>query len=72
MTAAEKKRFIRDLIATVQKDVLAKVPAMPEEWDGHELRQYVADKFDGATSHLIFRGGRRKRDYENEVLVRNL
>jgi len=72
MTAADKKRFVRELFSSVQRTVLENVAKMPEEWDGHELRQYIADKFDGCISDFMHRGGARKRAYENEIVVRNL
>ncbi len=78
MNAAEKRRFIRDLIRNVQADILAKVEKMPEDWDGHELRRYVADTFDRSAMTVGRKGpygkpyAKRTRDYRNEVIVRNL
>lgn len=69
MTKKDKRRFIRELIGSVKKTVLANVDKMPEEWDGIELREYVADKF---TESKAAPSERRFRDYRNEVLVRNL
>lgn len=73
MNAAMKKKIIRELIGNVQRDVLAKVPQMPEEWDGIEIRQYLADKF-SESSLMMGRKDllKRLRSYRNEVLVRNL
>ena len=77
MTKKDKRRFIRELIGSVKKTVLANVDKMPEEWDGIELRQYISDVF-ARNSSLCFKSGltkedrRRERDYANEVLVRNL
>lgn len=45
MTKKEKRAFMRELTRNILRDALAKVPNMPEEWDGHELRRYLADKF---------------------------
>jgi hypothetical protein len=45
MTRAEQKRFIRELIGSVQKTLLDNVSKVPAEWDGHEIRQWIADKF---------------------------
>ena len=41
----------------------------PADWDGHELRQLLADKFAEATSKLV---PHRIRAYKNVVLVNNL
>ena len=71
----EKRRFIEDLCASVQETAINAIVKMPEEWDGIELRQYLADKF--ADSSLLNHKNRkdlnrRRREYRNEVIVRNL
>lgn len=73
MTKAGKKRFIRDLIKNTQGTILANIDKMPNEWDGIELRQYIADKF-SESIYVPFTGNEkmRRREYKNEVLVRNL
>ena len=72
MTKKDKKRFIGELTRSVTKTVLAKVNKMPEEWDGHELRQFLADHYQDCTS-LIWKDYRsRYRAYKNERLVNNL
>ena len=71
MTKTEKVKFVRSLVNAIRAEIIGKVPDMPEEWDGHELRQYIADRF----SDRVLMGAmspRRKKDYENDVLVRNL
>ena len=71
MDSNEKQRFIEDLTATVCGEIINNIPKMPEDWDGIELRQYIADRF----AYCIFKGtmGRqRKRKYRNTVLVNNL
>jgi hypothetical protein len=51
---------------------------MPEEWDGHELRRYIADKFEEAVLTVGRSGpyGREHRKrfskYRNTVLVNGL
>lgn len=78
MNAAAKRKFIRELIANIQRDVLKAVPNMPEHWDGHELRRYIADRFEESAFTVGRKGpyGRdyrkRTKDYRNEVLTRNL
>lgn len=44
MTKREKKRFVRDLIGTIQQSILEEVNQMPEDWDGVELRRRIADR----------------------------
>ena len=74
MTKTEKKRFIREFIGDIQKDVMAKVEKMPEEWDGIDLRFYIGSKFaweiEGLTKERM--KGKRGRDYRAEVYSRNL
>jgi hypothetical protein len=70
MTRAEKAVFVDELVESVKQDVLMKFSQMPEEWDGIELRQYLADVF--ARSAHWGNSKMRLRAYRNEVLVRNL
>jgi hypothetical protein len=70
MTQAEKLVFIQDLIRSVEKTVVEAIPAMPEEWDGIELREYLAGKF--AESSILYRRDhlrKRAKDYANEITV---
>jgi len=71
MTLKEKKRFIRQLVNNVKKDMLSKANKMPSEWNGIELREYIKDCFSEVViSGTISRS--RKRDYKNFVIVNNL
>jgi len=69
-TQVGKKKFIKDLFSMMQETVLGKVGMMPDEWDGIELRQYIADKFTEQISSSF--SGKRKKDYINTVNVTNL
>lgn len=73
MTKANKRKFIRELVGSVKKTALANVDKMPENWDGIELREYIADKF-AESKAMPSRPYMKQRvsDYRNEVLVRNL
>lgn len=72
MTKQEKRRFIRELFTTIQKELVGKVNQMPEEWNGIELRQLAADKF--AESTILKRHDLRRRfnEYRHAVIIRNL
>jgi hypothetical protein len=65
---ADKEKFVRSLCDSVRDDVLERVSVMPEEWNGIELRAYLAEKF-SSESRLIHTQGyrRRLRDYRNVV-----
>lgn len=71
MTTREKKKFIRDLCERIHAELQVKVPLMPAEWDGHELRKYIAHHFAAADMSTLMTG-KRLRDYRNELIVRNL
>ena len=60
MTLEERRRFTVDLIGNVQADILAKLDQMPDEWDGHELRRYIAERFEAASFGLLGRGEVRR------------
>lgn len=41
-TRVGKRKFLRDLLGNIAKDLIAQVDRMPSEWDGHELRELIA------------------------------
>ena len=45
MDIPNKLRIISELFENVKDSVLRKVKDMPEDWDGIELRWYIAEKF---------------------------
>jgi hypothetical protein len=75
MTKAEKRKFINDLIDGGKAAILAKLDAMPDHWDGIELRRLIGDYFDaqanwpqtGRTPYVA-----RRRAYKNDCAVLNL
>lgn len=71
MTHAEQKRFMNGLISNVRKSLLDNINKHPLEWDGHELRRLIAERFALADISDLM-NGKRARDYRNEVLVRNI
>ncbi len=64
-----KQRFIEDLGTSVLSQILGSLGRVPDEWDGHELRQWLADKFSNEASDMP---RPRMRDYENAAIVHNL
>lgn len=67
MTPSEKAKFIRDLCDNCRDELMKRVMSMPDYWDGHEIRRYVADHF----AHQIYEMNRaRLREYRNDVLTR--
>mgnify|MGYP001574909089 FL=1 len=68
MIQQEKKEFIESLVNAVRDDISGKIDAMPENWDGIEVRQYIADRFQYCVVADSLRGS-RKKEYKNELLV---
>jgi hypothetical protein len=70
MNAKDKAVFVHDLISSVHDTIKENIHKMPEDWDGHELRQYIADCFASQVARQLT--GKRKREYTNTVIVANL
>jgi len=73
MTKTEQARFVRELTGSVLADTLHDIRAnrIPSEWDGAELRQLLADRFDRAVYRRILAGTRR-RHYNAAILTNDL
>jgi hypothetical protein len=70
MKKSEKKRFIKQLTGGIAEELISKIDRMPEEWDGLELRQLLADKFASEATYDM--GRARRKEYNNTVLINNL
>ena len=71
MDKQEKITFIKDATNLLQKELLDKVDKMPEEWSGRELRQLVFDYAKEKVAYMHM-DKKRKADYENDRIVRNI
>ncbi len=73
MTRAEQMTFVRELTKSILSDTLHDIRArrVPEEWDGAELRQLLADRFDRAVYRRVLQG-RRGRLYREAILQYDL
>jgi hypothetical protein len=69
-TEAGKKKFIKDITARLQEEMLKHVSKMPEDWNGIELRQYMVDTASGFL--LGSMDIARKKKYKNTINVENL
>lgn len=67
----KQKRFINEMIENVKQEILRRAESIPEEWDGIELRWLIRDHFNLIAIEGVG-SNKRKRDYNNEVLVKNL
>ena len=73
MDTSTKKEFINDFCNAMRDAALAKADVMPGNWDGHELRLYLAEKFQFEISAAM-KDKRRQRvkSYTNDVITMNL
>jgi hypothetical protein len=73
MTKREQQQFARELCASILSDTLHDIRAnrVPETWDGAELRQLLADRFERAVYRRPLMG-RRGREYRDNVLTNDL
>jgi hypothetical protein len=71
MSPDQKREFVVQLCNSVMQTVLDKVVYMPDAWDGMELREYVAEKFDDACYLRKQPNANRKRlhSYRNDCVV---
>ena len=71
MTRTEQTKFVAELTQSILEDVYSAIDSgeLPEEWDGIELRQYLADKF---TRSVFKLDPKRRKAYNNTITVTNL
>jgi peptide subunit release factor 1 (eRF1) len=71
MNKEDKRQFIKDISETMKDALLSKVNRMPEEWDGHELRQlfqdYVKEEINWSKMDR-----NRKKEYDNTRRVNKI
>jgi hypothetical protein len=67
MTPEQQQEFVIKLTSTVQATIRSK--KIPPEWDGIELRQYIADQFAQQVADMP---RSRRKDYNNTVITENL
>ncbi len=74
MNKQEKVTFIQNFMDAVQDELLRYIDSVPENWDGFELRWWIADAFkmeqidygDKRSHHA------RRRRYNNDIAVNDL
>lgn len=75
MTKEEKIIFITKITGSICSELCAKVRdgRIPEEWDGHELRELLAEKFAAEKGQvLVNKRSARYKAYRAAVLTNNL
>jgi predicted glycoside hydrolase/deacetylase ChbG (UPF0249 family) len=66
MTRDEQRMLLLELLAQVEQALLEKLPRVPEHWDGHELRHWIADEF-RSNSVTLPKMSRRFRQFHRDV-----
>lgn len=80
MNTKEKCKFVTDLAASLTREMHMLICAgrIPAEWDGHELRVLMAEKFIVEAAYSVSRHGSlqkrgaRYRAFRNTIRVNNL
>ena len=70
MDKANQERIINELCNSLRKGLLDKLPSIPEEWDGIDLRNWMVDYV--ATNYTYKIPLWRKRRLNNDIIVKNL
>jgi hypothetical protein len=73
MDANQQKIFVSELCKVIEFHINKNIDdgKIPDEWDGCELRQLIADEA-AYMSHYLKDNKKRYREYTNTVLVNNL
>jgi hypothetical protein len=73
MTRTGQLDFVDSMIDTVKEQITFSFMKLPEEWDGVELRWYIAEKFNEIVwDDYKKKNTKRYKDYHNEMIVKNL
>jgi hypothetical protein len=72
MSKEEKIHFIEEILEGLKEKAIKNVDKMPEEWDGWELRQYLADKAGEFVWESMKQDRGRKRKYNNIIRTTDL
>jgi hypothetical protein len=72
MTRSDQRKFVRGLTASIRDSVLQSIATgdVPAEWDGHELRCLLANRFEQSAQMTYIRKeprSRRTREFNNTI-----
>jgi hypothetical protein len=72
MNKDNQKEFVCSLTKTILTDINESIESdsIPENWDGHELRRYLAYKFKSAVIGDMSKN--RIKGFNNTILINNL
>lgn len=80
MTSDDQKVFVKDLLKAYEQEIIDAIDShgIPEDWDGRELRQLIAEKAWRSRGFRYGMGGnahsneKRVTSYHRTVIVNNL
>lgn len=68
-----KRELLVNFMDQMKETALKAADRMPEDWDGHEIRAYLAEKFAFEVSCVMRdKRSRRVREFRNTMAVNNL
>ena len=78
MTKEDQAKLIDNFMNSMHESFAEKIYDLPENWDGFEIRHWIAEKFD--SENLLSKNRkpsssnlrRRRRECENDIIVKNL
>ncbi len=73
----QQVEFVRELCGTIEDEVVRAIKEgqLPSQWDGHELRVLLAERFSASASMSEIRSnprGKRARDYKTARSILNV
>lgn len=71
MEKNEQERIINELFEGLKESMLQRLPRVPENWDGFELRQWVSDYVNDNVNYRPITG-KRLKEYKNDCIIHNL
>lgn len=75
MQKTEKTEFVTALCKRVRDNIVDMINRdfIPDNWDGKELRSYVSHCFElRLSSEMRDKRSTRYKDYQNDIIVKNL
>lgn len=74
MTRPEQMKFVCDMTLSVTQEIASKIDsgAIPEHWDGVQLRAYITDKVRQRCDAYRFMTSADLLKYNNEMITFNL
>lgn len=72
MNGLERRQVVNNILDWLTTEVKKKIKDMPDSWDGIELAQYVADVAARNAPSKEAMPNKRRKEYTNTVIVKNL